>query len=164
MKKIVLFVLMFTFLFSIVSCGGGGGITIKAESELGKKVSAEIVCPGDVGIVYSEGDDKSCAYFTDEEDCYELIIEIIADSYTDYDYFRTDSEIYTATRLGTYESFLRDEGDILIYYIPLGTLGDELVYLEVNVYSLAYDSSVDLKSVMASAEISELISSISHSY
>jgi len=100
-------------------------------------------------------------FFTDEEDGYEMILELYADSDTDIDYFR-NSDYYEKTKLGNHESFLIAEDGLYVYYVFLGTLGDETVYLELDVYTLHDDSGVDLDAVMASEEVLEIMESIEY--
>ena len=165
MKKLIFLALLASMLLTGVSCGKDkDSIVLKGESELGEEITIKMECPADSGIVYSEGDTEACAIFTDEEDCYEVYVEILADTYTDFDYFREDTMIYSPVTLGGSEAYLLDQGDLLIYYVPLGEFGDEFVYLEIYALSLVYDSSVDLKAMMAKPEINELMSSIKHEY
>lgn len=60
---------------------------------------------------------------------------------------------------GGRESYLYDEGDILVYYIYLGSTGEEDVYFEADLYGLS-EESVDLRAVFASEEVGAIMNSI----
>ena len=139
-----------------VSREGMEKISIEVESSSGN-VTASMWYPTDTGIVYYDGDYESTAFFTDETDGYEIMVEVYADNGTDFDYL---GESYSKTTLGKYSSYMREEDELLICYVLLGTKGEETFYLEMDVYPL-YDT-VDLNAVMASEEIMAIVDSIEY--
>jgi len=167
MKKLISIAAVLALLLTGASCAKGENnegmeqAGIKVESQSGKNISASMWYPDDAGLVFYEGEYDSMGFFTDEEDGYEMILELYADSDTDIDYFR-NSDYYEKTKLGNHESFLIAEDGLYVYYVFLGTLGDETVYLELDVYTLHDDSGVDLDAVMASEEVLEIMESIEY--
>ena len=172
MKKLISLAAALALLVSCPACSKEGGagndgaaanrdgmekISIEVESSSGD-VTASMWYPTDTGIVYYDGDYESMAFFTDETDGYEIMVEVYADNGTDCDYL---GESYSKTTLGKYSSYMREEDELFICYVILGTKGEETVYLEMDVYPL-YDASVDLNAVMASDEIMAIVDSIEY--
>lgn len=172
MKKLISLATAIVLLVFLASCSKDDGvadvsregmekISIEVESSSGN-VIASMWYPTDTGIVFYEGEYESTAFFTDETDGYEMIVELYADNATDFDYLRNDGSLYKPTTLGKYESFLREDEGFLVYYVVLGTKGEETVYLELDVYTLYDDPMPDLIAVMASEEIMAIVDSIEY--
>lgn len=171
MKKIISILLTAVLLLSFVSCEKNGEgksaerenmtkCTVKVDPEVSsKKVSVSLWYPTDAGIEMAEGEEESMIFFTDMEDDYEIIFELFADNtFAD---IRDYASIYEQMTIGGREGYLYDEGDILIYYIYLGSTGEEDVYFEADLYSL-FDESTDLRAVFASEEVQAILNSIEY--
>lgn len=162
MKKIISILLAAIMLSSFVSCKKDEETAdrenmTKCTVKVGSDISATLWYPNDSGIEMAEGEEESVVFFTDMEDDYEIIFELFADNtFADV---RDYASIYEQMTIGGRESYLYDEGDILVYYIYLGSTGEEDVYFEADLYGL-FDESTDLRAVFASKEVQAIMNSI----